>query len=720
MKITNLILKNFQSYEDQTISFDSLNCCLIEGRTDGNERDSNGTGKSTIFDAIVWCLYGKVKVVRSGTVDDVVRIGSEACEVVLEFEHSFNRYRVERTRNKTTVKSTVKFLMYNGEEWSIDHTDAVKIHDVNRAITSTIGINYDMFVNSIYFKPGEISAFADMSPGERIDAVKDILNIGFYDKCMQLSRSKAKEFVLQVTVLKGRSETLESIDRSMEVFNATIVKKSRGINNLQKLIATKEERLSVIRADVNIDQSSSLYVKELSDRIVAMGRQLSSLLKDRDRLATRIDTMSNKVRGLVGKHSNMKEEYIAIQDVLKDTGKDVLQGRLTGIKESLSSIQSDLVITESVRLSLEARDKEIDGKKDKLRNLDTDCPMCLRPIDESTKQSVIQSLDLQVEEIHVELDEVTQQMLTYREREAADRSEMSRVSRELDTLISAATKSQSLKKTLIEFKGNVEELNSEMEVTTITWKETEEKVAVLQGELVSKKEELESYSKLIEGEKDLSAINSELDRMKGTLSEDTMTVGSLKERVKGLRKDRVRAVKDTEEIAGLEESIADLKIIGEMFGKTGIQSMIVANTCVEVQSLVNDYLSQISDNRMSISIEVDAGKFDIIVNHSGMMKRLEQLSEGEKVRVSFSIRMAFSMLLHRRANDQGVEFLLIDEAIQNLDESGIEKFAEELVGLHNLLGVKIFLITHRTDIRNYFDERLIVDKVGGISTVTVM
>jgi len=537
---------------------------------------------------------------------------------------------------------------------------------------------------------------------------------------MRLSRAKAKDLSTKVALIRDRSSSVEEIDAQVEEAKESIVTRNGEMDRLKSLIRVKEDRLSVIRADINIDQSSSLYVKELEDRIRSMTNQLVSLREDKAKVEDRSTALSSRIKTLSTRHTSAKAEYVSLQEVLDSTDPSALNKELTFAKESLSEAQGSLVKTESVKLSLQARTKDIKVKKSKLEKLDTECPMCLREVDEESKHTILHSLDDQMSELDTELDSVMADILSYREAENTSRNIVSKVSRELDTINSSGVKSRSLKQTLIDLKTTVEELNSEIENTSSHVTDLESKIDELTVDLAAKKEEFESYSKLIAGEKDLTDITKELSSLKEELGQHNVSIGSLNERIKTLTKSKVQAGRDDTEIQELEGEIADLKIIGDMFSKTGIQSMIVANTCVEVQSIVNDYLSQISDNRMSIAIEVDAGQFDIIVNHGGTIKKLEQLSEGEKVRVAFAIRMAFSMLLHRRANGQGIEFLLIDEAIQNLDESGIEKFAEELVGLHNTLGIKIFLITHRTDIRNYFDERLIVDMIDGVSKVSVV
>ena len=55
---------------------------------------ANGSGKSSLFDAITWALFGKAR--RSD--DALINDAAESCLVALEFDYEDNRYRVQREK----------------------------------------------------------------------------------------------------------------------------------------------------------------------------------------------------------------------------------------------------------------------------------------------------------------------------------------------------------------------------------------------------------------------------------------------------------------------------------------------------------------------------------------------------------------------------------------------------------------------------------------------
>jgi len=103
---TKLHMKNFFSHKDSFIDFSDFNSALLIGNTEGDYSKSNGSGKSSIFEAILWCLFNKS---RQPMMDDIVLWGETNCDVSLEFIHDKVLYKVCRKRNRMNSTSSVEF-----------------------------------------------------------------------------------------------------------------------------------------------------------------------------------------------------------------------------------------------------------------------------------------------------------------------------------------------------------------------------------------------------------------------------------------------------------------------------------------------------------------------------------------------------------------------------------------------------------------------------------
>ena len=89
-----LFISGFLSYKDPVeIDFTSFDLACISGQ--------NGSGKSSILDAMTWALFGRARKHD----ESIINLESEVAQVTLTFEYEGNLYRVMRTnpRGKTTA-----------------------------------------------------------------------------------------------------------------------------------------------------------------------------------------------------------------------------------------------------------------------------------------------------------------------------------------------------------------------------------------------------------------------------------------------------------------------------------------------------------------------------------------------------------------------------------------------------------------------------------------
>ena len=88
-------LKNFLCHSEYAFVFDQHPVWLLHG--------PNGVGKSAVFDAMVYALFGEPNR-REGSktaVADLVRYGETSMRVEFDFEYRGRRYRVWRTRTRS-------------------------------------------------------------------------------------------------------------------------------------------------------------------------------------------------------------------------------------------------------------------------------------------------------------------------------------------------------------------------------------------------------------------------------------------------------------------------------------------------------------------------------------------------------------------------------------------------------------------------------------------
>jgi DNA repair exonuclease SbcCD ATPase subunit len=132
----------------------------------------NGVGKSAVFDAITYALYGEH---RGGAqkAEQLVRHGANGFRVEFEFEFASNTYRVSRSREKKTTQKVER--LQDGQWEAIPGLNSAA--DVKTWVERTLGLGYIAFTTSVLLRQGEADKLFSASRDERISVLKGI--IGF-------------------------------------------------------------------------------------------------------------------------------------------------------------------------------------------------------------------------------------------------------------------------------------------------------------------------------------------------------------------------------------------------------------------------------------------------------------------------------------------------------------------------------------------------------------
>jgi len=175
--------------------------------------------------------------------------------------------------------------------------------------------------------------------------------------------------------------------------------------------------------------------------------------------------------------------------------------------------------------------------------------------------------------------------------------------------------------------------------------------------------------------------------------------------------------------AGTEEDI--YRELAEAFGKKGIQALLIETALPEIENEANRLLSRMTENRMHVKIDTqrETKKGDTIetldINIADELgtRNYEMFSGGEAFRINFSIRIALSRLLARRAGAP-LPTLIIDEGFGTQDSTGIERLRDAINSIQDDFE-KIIVITHIDELRDAFPTRIDVTKTPEGSVISL-
>lgn len=205
MRPTTLTLDGFQSYlEPQTIDLTSINAAAVTGPV--------GAGKTTLIDAIVFSLYGRVRYAHAK--DSVIHTAAKAMTVELDFTAHDAAWRIRRTMKRTKSGSGFNSKAYlyridptTGTETSQGDSSG-NVTPTNAAILDLIGLNYEAFRATSLIEQGQSGTFAAADPGTRYDIFANIIDLDRYAAAEEKARAERNDLARKIETAKIKASTL--------------------------------------------------------------------------------------------------------------------------------------------------------------------------------------------------------------------------------------------------------------------------------------------------------------------------------------------------------------------------------------------------------------------------------------------------------------------------------------------------------------------------------
>ena len=152
MRPLRVELQGFTAYRDkQEIDLEELDLFVITGQT--------GAGKTSLLDAMIFALYGRVPRASSHGMRELVTLGEAEARVGLEFSLDGRRYRVARRLPRQGAQSATLEIL-DGDNWRADpDLDGSGVRVVNERLVDLLRLPYDAFVKAVVLPQGDWHKF---------------------------------------------------------------------------------------------------------------------------------------------------------------------------------------------------------------------------------------------------------------------------------------------------------------------------------------------------------------------------------------------------------------------------------------------------------------------------------------------------------------------------------------------------------------------------------
>ena len=391
MKIKSIEFKNFASYGNsiQKIEFedDKAELLLTLGK--------NGEGKTTIANAIVYALYGKVEGVKMADLPN--RINKELwVKIVLECKTT--KVEIERGLMPNKFK-----VMLNGIEF--DKAGKKSVQDYLEE--EIFGIPFHVFKNIIILSVNDFKSFLTMTNNDKRQIIDkmfgfSILNdmqrqikeerrdlkieLESYDKELsQLSENivsvnmKLNELLAESD--KKNKEEIESLKESLKKYDSNRIKLSDASSRISEMIGSSsddlqekqseysklkyelaelQKKLALYKTDQCPTCESELTTSFHKERKEEIETKVSSLPSDIEKAAKVVDNVREELSTLRTKDKAISDKVSTINTNIRN-----LKGELIKIKDSLGG-NNDFAHLKQIIEDFETQEDQKSSKKDEL------------------------------------------------------------------------------------------------------------------------------------------------------------------------------------------------------------------------------------------------------------------------------------------------------------------------------------------------------------------
>lgn len=697
MDLIKIIIDDFLCYQHVEVDCTQFESVLIVGKSNNDERFSNGSGKSAFFKAIEYGLFGYF----NKNIDRIVRWNQTVAKVIIQFLLDDNIYQVTRSRNRKTSKSD---LILEQISPIIKNLTQKTNSETEQELSKLIKVSHSTFRNSTIFVQDDLQHLAGLkSATDKKNVLKEALNLVIYSKLEKMAKEELQPLIKDLSNLR---EQIKSLGNP----KVTALQASQAIETGQNCL----EQYKIKQTEL-ISQQADLNLK-LTEIQHKLGANLLNLKQNHQDTLNQINQIKFDLKKLdTAPNQELLRKY---QESL-----DSKQKELTLLKEipksnlDASKIEQDLIVIKhklnELTLELGANLGQLQVK---ISLPDSNiCDVCQQPITQQHRHQVQLNNKDKEEQLVNENKDIAK-------KQEALRSEYEKLNQDI----------KNHQKYLI-VKNNIVQLESDIKQKQDTIVSLTDSISSI---LSQKQDKLASKSKL---EAKLDSLQKELDQvnlvqleqtkfdLNNQLSDIKLSIDNINKNISdqeigiALTQDKLarsqETIKTLEELqikeSSLDAEIKTLQIVIAGFGPSGIPAMIIYTILDDLQKNSNEIM-QILRPQIEIQFSVIKDKpdgsqedtFEISYRLHGNDIDWDELSGGQKFMVALSLRLGMSKLLQDRLGIR-LKFLQLDEIDEKLDQAGIDDLIKLIRSLQSKY--KIFIITHREQMKDNFSHILCIN-----------
>jgi len=338
--LKNLTIKNFQSIGNatQAINLNHPGLTLILGNNLdlGGEGSRNGTGKTTLLNALSFCLFGDAltNIKRDNLIN---KTNQKHMSVSCEFEVDGKTYKIERGRKPN-------YFRFFCDDEVVNEKDTDEAQGENRLtqeeIHKVFGMSLALFKQIVALNTYNLP-FLSMKANEQRDVIEELLGITRLSTKAQLlkdqitqTKNDIKEEELRIQAVKSSNEKIEETIRRFKIKStAWVDEQSKKVTSITNAI----KELENINVDQEIENHKSLDKwKESSAAINEATKWLESITRDTEKQNRLIEKLNKEIQSL-----EAHQCYACGQEIHDSKQEEILNNKKEQKQEATQQILSN-------------------------------------------------------------------------------------------------------------------------------------------------------------------------------------------------------------------------------------------------------------------------------------------------------------------------------------------------------------------------------------------
>lgn len=287
LRFTDLKIEGFQSIGNANINFNNQGIVFVKGINEYDDfTDSNGSGKSSIFESLHWVIFGKT---TKGVSKVKNRYTESGCYVEVNFKIDSDSYCLRRSLDHKDYGTSLT-LIHNG----VDVSGRNKT-DTDRYIQNEVlkEFNQEIFLSIVFLSQGFNNRLSNLTPSGRKDRLEHL---------SQLS-TRIDNFKLELSNLKDNyTNSVNSINQDISKSVGELSVCEKELFRLENII---KEAQQTDKPDIDLEESES-KIESLKKACSKLHDELKVLEKRKQDIQIKINSNKSTEKSLTSEINRYK------------------------------------------------------------------------------------------------------------------------------------------------------------------------------------------------------------------------------------------------------------------------------------------------------------------------------------------------------------------------------------------------------------------------------